>query len=346
MSKSKPQSSAKVELPRRRRRAQWFLIAAGMVSASIVSATAGALLAFSLSGTPLLQRNLTAEESAVFSQESLVDSGLRLRLPRLTRPVNVLLMGTSVLSSDVDSPPAEAQGLGYHAQVNALNGLTDVMLLLRFDPLQEDLKVLSIPRDTRTFVPNLGMTKINAANVQGGPPLTAQVVSELLGDVGIDRYAILNVQGVEKLIDALGGVDLYVPKDMYYQDDSQHLYINLKAGQQRLNGNQALQFLRFRHDSYGDIGRIQRQQLLLRALQEQALNPRTIAKLPDITKVIRSYVDTNLSMDELLALLGFASKTERGNVDMLMLPGDFSTAEYDASYWLPDYPGIDQLIQA
>ncbi|MFZ9736960.1 MAG: LCP family protein [Prochlorotrichaceae cyanobacterium] len=346
MSKSKPQSSATAGLPQRRRRAQWFLIAAGMVSASIVSATAGALLAFSLSGTPLLQRSLTAEESAVFSQESLVESGLRLRLPRLTRPVNVLLMGTSVLSSDVDSPPAEAQGLGYHAQVNALNGLTDVMLLLRFDPLQENLKVLSIPRDTRTFVPNRGMTKINAANVQGGPPLTAQVVSELLGDVGIDRYAILNVQGVEKLIDALGGVDLYVPKDMYYQDDSQHLYINLKAGQQRLNGNQALQFLRFRHDSYGDIGRIQRQQLLLRALQEQALNPRTIAKLPEITNVIRSYVDTNLSMDELLALLGFASKTGRDNVDMLMLPGDFSTAEYDASYWLPDYPGIDQLIQA
>jgi len=316
-----------------------------MLSASIVSATAGALLAFSLSGTPLLQRDLTAEESAVFSQDSLVDSGLRLRLPRLTRPVNILVMGTSVLSSDVDSPPEEVQGLGYHAQVNRLSGLTDVMLLVRFDPLQESLKVLSIPRDTRTFVPNMGMAKINAANVQGGPALTAQVVSELLGGVGIDRYAILNVQGVEKLVDALGGVDLYVPKEMRYQDDSQHLYIDLQEGQQHLNGNEALQFLRFRYDSYGDIGRIQRQQVLLRALLEQSLNPRTIANLPEITNVIRSHVDTNLSMDELLALLGFASKTDRAGVEMLMLPGDFSTAEYDASYWLPNYGAIEQLVQ-
>jgi polyisoprenyl-teichoic acid--peptidoglycan teichoic acid transferase len=319
-----------------------------MLSASIVSATAGALLAFSLSGTPLLQRDLTPEESAVFSQDSLVDSGLRLRLPRLTRltrPVNVLLMGTSVLSSDVQEIPTDAQGLGYHAQVNVLTGLTDVILLVRFDPLHKDLKVLSIPRDTRTLVPNLGMTKINAANVQGGPALTAQVVSELLGGVGIDRYAILNIQGVEKLVDALGGVEIYVPKDMQYQDDSQHLYINLKEGQQHLNGNQALQFLRFRYDDYGDIGRIQRQQLLLRALMEQSLNPRTIANLPDITNVIRSHVDTNLSMEELLALFGFASKTDPSSVEMLMLPGDFSTPDYDASYWLPNYEAIDQLVQ-
>jgi len=330
---------------RRRRLIQWILIIAGMLSASIVSATAGALLAFSLSGTPLLQRDLTPEESAVFSQDSLVDSGLRLRLPRLTRPVNVLLMGTSVLSSDVQEIPTDAQGLGYHAQVNVLTGLTDVILLVRFDPLHKDLKVLSIPRDTRTLVPNLGMTKINAANVQGGPALTAQVVSELLGGVGIDRYAILNIQGVEKLVDALGGVEIYVPKDMQYQDDSQHLYINLKEGQQHLNGNQALQFLRFRYDDYGDIGRIQRQQLLLRALMEQSLNPRTIANLPDITNVIRSHVDTNLSMEELLALFGFASKTDPSSVEMLMLPGDFSTPDYDASYWLPNYEAIDQLVQ-
>ena len=337
-------ASSQVDLWRRRI-IQWILIVAGMLSASIVSATAGALLAFSLSGTPLLQRDLSPEESAVFSQDNLVDSGLRLRLPRLTRPVNVLLMGTSVLSSDVNEIPVEAQGLGYHAQVNVLTGLTDVMLLVRFDPIHQDLKVLSIPRDTRTFVPNLGMTKINAANVQGGPALTAQVVSELLGGVGIDRYAILNIQGVEKLVDALGGVEIYVPQDMRYQDDSQRLYINLKEGQQHLNGNQALQFLRFRYDSYGDIGRIQRQQLLLRALMEQSLNPRTIANLPDITNVIRTHVDTNLSMEELLALFGFASKIDRSSVEMLMLPGDFSTPDYDASYWLPNYEAIDQLAQ-
>jgi LCP family protein required for cell wall assembly len=189
------------------------------------------------------------------------------------------------------------------------------------------------------------MTKINAANVEGGPAMAAKVVSDLLDGVGIDRYAVINVQGVQSLIDALGGIDLYVPKDMHYRDDSQHLYINLKKGQQHLNGDQALQYLRFRYDAYGDIGRIQRQQAFFRAMMEQCLNPGTITRLPEITKVIRSHVDTNLSMEELLALVGFASKMQRSNVDLLMLPGDFSRAgQYDASYWLPNYPAISRMV--
>ena len=84
--------------------------------------------------------------------------------------------------------------------------------------------------------------KINEANRDGGPALSAQSVSELMGGIGIDRYIRINVQGVEKLIDALGGVVVDVPKDMKYQDDSQHLYINLKAGRQRLDGDKAMQF--------------------------------------------------------------------------------------------------------
>ena len=98
--------------------------------------------------------------------------------------------------------------------------------------------MLSVPRDTRTEIEGYGVRKINAANVEGGPGLTAKTVSNLLGGAGIDRYVRINVLGVAKLIDALGGVTVYVPKDMKYQDDSQHLYINLKAGKQHLNGEQ------------------------------------------------------------------------------------------------------------
>jgi anionic cell wall polymer biosynthesis LytR-Cps2A-Psr (LCP) family protein len=161
----------------------------------------------------------------------------------------------------------------------------------------------------------------------------------------VDRYVRINVQGVEKLIDALGGVTVTVPQDMKYQDDSQHLYINLKAGEQKLNGNQSLQFLRFRYDANGDIGRIQRQQTFMRALAEQTINPATIARLPKILSVIQSNVDTNLSVEELLALLGYASQVNRSNVQMLMLPGNFSSpSEYNVSYWLPSYGDIDTLV--
>jgi polyisoprenyl-teichoic acid--peptidoglycan teichoic acid transferase len=140
-------------------------------------------------------------------------------------------------------------------------------------------------------------------------------------------------------------VKIYVPLDMYYQDESQHLYIDLKKGEQRLNGAQALQFLRFRYDSFGDIGRVQRQQMLMKALMQQALNPATLARVPQILSVIQANLDTNLSVEELVALVGFASQGERPTTQMLMVPGDFSTAEqYEASYWLPDQRKLDAMV--
>jgi polyisoprenyl-teichoic acid--peptidoglycan teichoic acid transferase len=152
------------------------------------------------------------------------------------------------------------------------------------------------------------------------------------------------VQGVEKLIDALGGVTLYVPRDMKYTDESQHLYINLKQGEQHLNGDQVLQFLRFRYDENGDIGRVQRQQLMIRALIQQALNPKTLTRLPRILSVIQDNVDTNLSIEELVALVGFGVQADRSNIQMLMLPGSFSApGQYDLSYWIPDAEGINEL---
>ncbi|MDX2096577.1 MAG: LCP family protein [Leptolyngbyaceae cyanobacterium bins.59] len=324
----------------------WLWMLFGLTGVALLSATAGGLLALSLSKTPLMQRPLTAKESAVFSKgDDRISSGGAFQLPELTRSVNILVLGIKVLSTDVDNPPPEARNLGYHATINSFEGLSDTMLLVRFNPDAKKVAVLSIPRDTRTAVEGLGVTKINAANATGGPAMSAQATSELLGGVGIDRYVRINVLGVEKLIDALGGVTVYVPKDIKYQDDSQHLYINLKAGRQHLNGNQTLQLLRFRYDENGDIGRIQRQQMVMRALTEQALNPGTIARLPKILSVIQSHIDTNLSVEELVALVGFAARSNRSNVQMLMLPGTFSSpGQYDASYWLPDYNRIDAMV--
>ena len=331
-------SRQKGRLPR------WLGVSILLAGVASVSAVAGAFLAVSLDSTPLLQSDLSAAEASVFTQDEPITSANNLRLPRLTRPVNILLLGIKVTSSDIDDYEAiEAEG--YDALVDSFEGLSDTMLMLRFDPSTERVAVMSIPRDTRTNVDGI-ITKINEANREGGPALSAEAVSELMGGVGIDRYMRINVQGVEKLIDALGGVEVNVPKDMKYQDDSQHLYINLKAGEQRLDGDKALQFLRFRYDDNGDIGRVQRQQLLMRALVEQALNPTTIARLPKILSVIQSHVDTNLSVEELVALVGYGAQANRSNIQMLMLPGQFSSYEdYELSYWLPDYSEIDRISQ-
>ncbi|AFY47959.1 transcriptional attenuator, LytR family [Nostoc sp. PCC 7524] len=319
----------------------WFWV--GMSGIAMVSATAGALLAVSLSSTPLQQAQLSPQEEAVFDSDRIAGSGLR--FSELTRPVNLLVMGMSVLPPDVRNPPAEAQNLGYLPQVNSFDGLADVMLLMQFDPESKKIAMLSIPRDTRTEIEGYGIRKINAANVEGGPALTAKTVSNLVGGAGIDRYIRINVLGVAKLIDALGGVTVFVPKDMKYQDDSQHLYINLKAGKQHLNGDQALQLLRFRHDELGDIGRIQRQQMVIRALIDQTLNPATVAQLPKILNVVKDNIDTNLTVEELVALVGFGVRTNRANMQMFMLPGRFSEQrEYNASYWIPNQRGINKLM--
>lgn len=322
-----------------------ILVGLGLVSISLVSAVVGAFLAVTVSDVPpLRQAELSQEEQKVFSGTDMVAANLN--LPELKRPVNILLLGIKVVRSDLENRgiPFEKQDVGYDHLVNSFHGLSDSMLLLRFDPEKNKVSVLSIPRDTRVNIRGYGVRKINHANDYGGPALTASVASELLGGVKIDRYVRVNVQGVEKLIDALGGVTVDVPKDMKYNDFSQHLYIDLKKGVQHLDGDKALQFLRFRYDEYGDISRVQRQQMLMRSAVEQTLKPATIVKIPQILSVIQSHLDTNLTVRELMALSNFASKTDRSNINMMMLPGDFNDPNERVSYWLPNENKIHNLM--
>lgn len=323
-----------------------ILVGLGLASVSVVSAAVGAFLAVALStASPLQQAELSNEEQKVFSKTETV-SAKNLNLPELKRPVNILVLGIKVISSDLENKGVEyeKQDVGYHHLVNSFEGLSDSMLLLRFDPKEEKVSVLSIPRDTRVYIEGYGVRKINHANEYGGPALTASVASELLGGINVDRYVRVNVQGVEKLIEALGGVTVNVPKDMKYNDFSQHLYIDLKKGIQHLDGDKAMQFLRYRYDDFGDISRVQRQQMLMRAAVEQTLKPATVIKIPKLLSVIQSHLDTNLTVRELMALGNFASKTDRSNIKMMMLPGDFNSGEESVSYWLPHYEKINNLM--
>ncbi|KAB8330946.1 LytR family transcriptional regulator [Scytonema tolypothrichoides VB-61278] len=321
----------------------WLGLCLGLTGLAVVSVTATELLTFSLNSTPLMQADLSPHEAAVFDSDRISQQSLQ--FSELTRPVNILVMGMSVLSSDIYSPPKETKNLKYLPQVNSFDGLSDVMLLLRFHPEKKTITMLSIPRDTRVPIEGHGTRKINVANVQGGLALSTKTVSQLLGGVGIDRYVRINVLGVSKLIDALGGVTVDVPKDMKYQDHSQHLYINLKAGKQHLNGDKALQLLRYRHDGLGDIGRVQRQQMVMRSLMEQTLNPNIIGRFPEIIKVIQAHIDTNLTVEELMTLAGFGMQNKDSNVEMLTVPGRYSQkGELDASYWIPDSDRIAAMM--
>lgn len=324
-------------------RGSWLWLWLGLTGVAMLSATAGALLAVSLSTTPLLQHKLSPEEAAVFESDRMTRTSMK--LSELTRPVNILVLGIKVTAADLSNPPPETKDLSYDPLVDSFDGLADTMLLIRFNPETRKITVLSIPRDSKIFLDGYKMMKINATNVEGGASLAAKAVSNLLEDVPIDRYVRINVQGIEKLIDALGGVSVYIPKDMKYTDATQHLYIDLKEGQQHLTGDQVLQLLRFRYDKLGDLGRIQRQQMVMGALTEQALNAGTLAKLPKLLSVVQSHIDTNLSVEELMALVGFGVQTKRSNIQMTIMPGDFNgDGKHETSYWLPNRRQIKALM--
>jgi LCP family protein required for cell wall assembly len=252
---------------------------------------------------------------------------------QVTRPVNILVMG-------IDDNPDAAPG-----SEDLFKGRTDTLLLVRVNPQDKTLRVISIPRDTRVQIPGYGMAKMNHANVEGGPTLVAQTIANNLGNVQIDRYVRVNTSAFREIVDLVGGIEIDVPQRMQYTDQTQHLYIDLYPGWQTLNGDQAEQFARFRSDA-GDIGRVQRQQILLRALRERLTNPLVVPSLPQVIRLAQRYVDTNLSLEEMLALANFGLEIDRDAFQMVMLPGRFSTtAEFEASYWLPDWEASATILQ-
>lgn len=300
----------------------WSLVFTGT---ALSSAVGGALLATT---TPLPDW-LGHEPAAPLSLGELWQSGFRYQV---TRPVNILVMG-------IDEVPNAEPG-----SEEMFAGRTDTLLLTRIDPDQGKLNVLSIPRDTQVNIPGEGVTKINHANIAGGPELVADTLQANLGPVTVDRYVRVSTGAFREMVDLVGGIEIYVPKRMVYEDQTQGLYIDLQPGWQTLNGDQAEQFARFRADGNGDIGRVQRQQMLLRALRERLTSPTVIPRLPQIIRVMLRYVDTNLTLEEILALSTFALDLPSDGLQMVMLPGRFSAPnEFVASYWIMD-PDANQQV--
>ncbi len=231
---------------------------------------------------------------------------------------------------------------GYHTRGTTdddfTKGLTDTMIVVQINPQQKALKLLNIPRDTKVRPEYTANAKINAA-ILGGPDESVRVVESLLG-IKLDGYLLVSIDGTKELVDALGGVEVYVPQAMQYTDTAAKLKIDLKPGLQTLNGKQAEGYLRFRHDNLGDIGRVQRQQAFYRALLEKLRQPITWTRFPQLAQVIERNTRTNLTRNESGAAAGFL--LTRPRTDTLLLPGDFGVLG-GVSYWVPDRARIEQL---
>ena len=253
-------------------------------------------------------------------------------LPFSPRRQNILFMGVDVVSN---------------AQDPFKGNRSDTMLLISIAPYGKDINIISIPRDSKVYIANRNKPdKINHAFAYGGPDLSVKTVEETFG-VRIDHYIALSNEGLIKFIDTIGGLPIYIEKDMYYHDSTAGLHIELTQGEHVLNGEQTEGYLRFRKDALGDIGRIRRQQWFFNALMARLKEPSVLVKLPEVLKVMPKYIKTDLSVYELSQYAAMVKSIDTSSIQVATLPGTPSTKGI-VSYWIldPDKPQeiINKLV--
>ncbi|MBQ9566030.1 MAG: LCP family protein [Synergistaceae bacterium] len=221
---------------------------------------------------------------------------------------------------------------------------TDAIALAIFDADNRALRIASIPRDSRVYIPRKGWDKINHAYVYGGINLLRETVVNLTG-VPVDYFVKINYQSFPRIVDLLGGVDIYVDKRLHYTDYSGKLFINIPKGQQHMNGKTALGYVRFRHDPLGDIGRVQRQQKFMNIMMDKLKTPAIIPKIPALIDEVINAVDTDLTPLDALRLLQFANSLPSDRVRMFMAPGK-SGYSGKLSYWILDNVAFSMQLAA
>ncbi len=249
-------------------------------------------------------------------------------LPFSPRRQNILFMGVDVVSN---------------AQDPFKGNRSDTMLLISIAPYGKDINIISIPRDSKVYIANRNKPdKINHAFAYGGPDLSVKTVEETFG-VRIDHYIALSNEGLIKFIDTIGGLPIYIEKDMYYHDSTAGLHIELTQGEHVLNGEQTEGYLRFRKDALGDIGRIRRQQWFFNALMARLKEPSVLVKLPEVLKVMPKYIKTDLSVYELSQYAAMVKSIDTSSIQVATLPGTPSTKGI-VSYWILDPDKTQEII--
>lgn len=216
--------------------------------------------------------------------------------------------------------------LGTDARTVSESGRSDSIILVGIDLANKKINMMSFPRDLRVTVPghsDYGHVKLNSAYNSayfddGGPELVIKTIETLVKGLKIDGYIKTNFGGFVKLVNTIGGIDYNVEKNMYYK--ASDIFINLKAGQQHLTGEQAVGYMRFRHDGVGDfnvhwvdeevtnadgtkttmsvleeVGRTSRQKKMIAAIIDQTKDIRNLTKLPDIMRAIKESYSSNIN---------------------------------------------------
>jgi len=244
------------------------------------------------------------------------------------------MFSDSILEMSAKGKTINILFMGIDDRENKNNSRSDTMIVVSIDPKNQKMVMVSVPRDTR-IKDGLGRSeKINSINYTKGPEAACKVVSDLLG-VPVNYYVITNFAGFGKIVDILGGVDLDVETNMVHWDVSYS--INLKKGYQHLNGDQALQYVRYRGGPTADIGRTQRQQKFIKALAKQMFQAKTVLTLPELIPEIAKNVETNIPSSDMFHLAKLAKSVDTSTINAQTLPGyPYTDPGSGASYWEPD----------
>jgi LCP family protein required for cell wall assembly len=179
---------------------------------------------------------------------------------------------------------------------------TDTVEVVQWDDAHHRVRILGVPRDINISLPGVRTTKLDHAFATGGIGRSRAAVVRLL-NVPIAHYIVFSLPAMRHIVDLIGGVPITVEKRMVYTDHLQGLYINLQPGPQVLDGAHAEQYLRFRNDPEGDIGRIRRQQHFIRAALAKIHTPAVIVRLPQIMEAAHNDISTDLTSSEMLGWL-------------------------------------------
>lgn len=241
-------------------------------------------------------------------------------------PVSILLLGVEDYASG---------GTG---------GRADTIMVATFNPDSKTMKLLSIPRDTKVYIPDKEKNgKINGS-FNNGVNSTIETVEDFL-DIPIDYYATVNFDGFKDVIDEIGGVEVEVPFDFWeYTDTSPREKIYFTEGLMHLNGEEALAYSRMRkRDPNGDFGRNERQKQIVTAALDSLISTKNILKMDDIASKVSKNIETNLKVSEGISFLTKFKSFSSADITSLKIEGEGSSSSGGTYYFIPDEEKLEQL---
>lgn len=220
---------------------------------------------------------------------------------------------------------------------------TDLILLCQVNRKENKMSILQIPRDTRVEKNGRNDRKINSAYYSGFDVLSREI--GIVTGVTPQHYIMVSFAAFRDIIDAAGGVKIDVPMRMKYEDPVQNLVIDLEAGKQKLDGEEAEMYMRYRSGyAEGDVGRLDAQQELYRAIVDKLFSPFGMLRLPAVFSAVKKHTTTDLSGGEIFGLMRDVLVIGKENIEILSMPGE-GRYMYGVSYFVPYKEQTNALIQ-